>query len=406
MTRLSIFQGGGDMAVRYQNWLAACFRKQDWDVLPLPRQFMIRNLGNILLSIHFIPELARLAKAIRKPYVCWVMDMLLNVNLLNPDWVSEWTVIFDCSRGDLERFRAAGYSNVFYLPVSVDSAIWRERPPARSPDLSESRGSVAGEPVSDTRYPVSFVGNCYELDDNSEFQKYRRAWLARGLSPELGLNTLEQFIPYAARHLIPPVKRLFFEFIQSRQPDFFEKAPIRGEFTASPDLWVSFFVDVLLCHEWDAPIRGALAQAMAPLGMHLWGLEPGWRPFLGEGIHYHGMADMERDFAGIIAATDVCVNIPRRHSDALLLRNFEIPACAGFQLSLFSDDLAAAFAPDKEIVMFESIPEAVDKARYFIAHETERRRIAEKGRLRFLKEHTLAHRFQAMEQTLRGLGVM
>jgi spore maturation protein CgeB len=74
-------------------------------------------------------------------------------------------------------------------------------------------------------------------------------------------------------------------------------------------------------------------------------------------------------------------------------RNFEVPCCKGFLLTDPAEDLESYFEPDKEIVIFNSIPEMVEKIRYYLKHEDEREKIAEAGYKRVMEEHTWRHRF-------------
>lgn len=77
-------------------------------------------------------------------------------------------------------------------------------------------------------------------------------------------------------------------------------------------------------------------------------------------------------------------------------RNFEIPACGGFQLSGVAERLEEFFEPNKEIVLYRSFDELVDKIRYYLAHESERAEVAEEGYQRVLRDHTYEHRFREL----------
>ncbi len=60
-------------------------------------------------------------------------------------------------------------------------------------------------------------------------------------------------------------------------------------------------------------------------------------------------------------------------------RTFEIPACGGFMLAERTLEHCEYFEEDREAVYFASIEELVDKARYYVAHDSERTRIAARG---------------------------
>jgi spore maturation protein CgeB len=73
-------------------------------------------------------------------------------------------------------------------------------------------------------------------------------------------------------------------------------------------------------------------------------------------------------------------------------RAFEIAGCGGFQLSEALIPVGEFFEPGREIEVFTSVAEARDKIRYYRAHESERRAIAEAGHRRAHAEHTYDRR--------------
>lgn len=70
--------------------------------------------------------------------------------------------------------------------------------------------------------------------------------------------------------------------------------------------------------------------------------------------------------------------------DQQTTRTVEIPACGGFMMAERTDEHRAMFAEDKEAVYFSSNEELLDKCRYYLSHEEERRQIAEAGLTRCL----------------------
>ena len=88
---------GSGIIEAYRNWVSFYFSSHNCAVVPMSPQGSIAELGDILFSINFIPDLAKLAKNTHKPYFCWIIDPLLNAALLNPAWASEYTFIFEFS---------------------------------------------------------------------------------------------------------------------------------------------------------------------------------------------------------------------------------------------------------------------------------------------------------------------
>jgi len=69
-------------------------------------------------------------------------------------------------------------------------------------------------------------------------------------------------------------------------------------------------------------------------------------------------------------------------------RIFEVPACGGFLLTERVRGLDRYYAEDREMVLFDTLPEMAEKAEYYLNHDAERAAIAQAGYERTLREHT------------------
>ncbi len=389
--KISFCKSGSGVALFLRDYLFEFMHEQGLNVHWLPGRFNLADLGDIMFSVNFLPDIARLARDIRKPYVAWLTSSWVNPRLNDPTCVSDYAIQLHFSRIELEKCRRLGYRQLFYLPRPVD-----HRPYLRM------------DPQAPQKYPIVFLGNCYVPEESSDFRPYRAAYLQAGRPAEKGLATLEAFIEAAAMDLTTPLWILFTRFIGERHPQFFQECPLpttalgphAGVYEA-----VAYITDVLLGHEIDFHLRSRLIRRLAPLDMHLWGKADGWRPFVGNGVTFHGYAEGAAAMAGIMAAARIALNLPRRYTDGVIMRTFEIPACATMQLSLYIEDYAAMFEEDREIVFFRSLDEAHDKARFYLEHDEPRIRIARAGRERLLRDHTMAQRFETLRTILHGIGL-
>ena len=81
--------------------------------------------------------------------------------------------------------------------------------------------------------------------------------------------------------------------------------------------------------------------------------------------------------------------------DIVNLRNFEIPMSGGIQFARFSPELASYYEDGKEIVLYRSEEEMIDKAKFYLRPDQaeNRARIRQAARARSESEHTWYCRF-------------
>ena len=86
-------------------------------------------------------------------------------------------------------------------------------------------------------------------------------------------------------------------------------------------------------------------------------------------------------------------------------RDFEVPACGGFLLTQENPELNEYFEPGKEIAVYRDTDDLLEKIEYYLAHDEERERVRKAGYERFLKEHTMLSRLEAIfAKVLSGEG--
>ena len=95
---------------------------------------------------------------------------------------------------------------------------------------------------------------------------------------------------------------------------------------------------------------------------------------------------------------------PRSIRSGVPLRVLEIMACQGFVLVNYQEDLATEFEDGKELVMYRSLEEMVEKVRYYLEHEDERKTIARAGYEKVLREYNYAEKLRRiLEQKPSGI---
>lgn len=77
-------------------------------------------------------------------------------------------------------------------------------------------------------------------------------------------------------------------------------------------------------------------------------------------------------------------------------RHIDIPAAGGFQICTPADNIEEYLEPNKEVVIVNTMPEMVEKIKYYLDHEEERMSIAKAGYNRVQREHLWIHRLSAI----------
>lgn len=84
------------------------------------------------------------------------------------------------------------------------------------------------------------------------------------------------------------------------------------------------------------------------------------------------------------------------------MRLFETTGIGTCLLTDWKENISDLFEPDVEVLTYRSAAECAEKVKYVLEHETERRRIAEAGQLRTLREHTFENRTVEIDKIIRG----
>ena len=91
------------------------------------------------------------------------------------------------------------------------------------------------------------------------------------------------------------------------------------------------------------------------------------------------------------------------HGPAVYASNRRMYETTGVGTCLLTDwkpNIADLFEPDREVVTYQSPAEAIEKVRYLLDHEGERRAIAAAGQQRILRDHTVAQRAALLDSLI------
>lgn len=111
------------------------------------------------------------------------------------------------------------------------------------------------------------------------------------------------------------------------------------------------------------------------------------------------------DYVPLYRRAKIGINVHNRGDYTVgSYRLFDLPANGVMQISDGGKHLGAFFAVGEEIVGYKDADEAIEKVRYYLAHDKERLDIARQGYRRVMREHRIADRFRELAALIeRGM---
>lgn len=118
--------------------------------------------------------------------------------------------------------------------------------------------------------------------------------------------------------------------------------------------------------------------------IHIYGYPNAWKKLKykieHKNIIIHDKSLEGIDYASALSCAKISLCFLRKiNRDLQTSRSIEIPACGGFMIAERTDEHKKLFEEDKEAVYFDTKEELLEKVKYYLEHEEERKQIAKAG---------------------------
>lgn len=340
-----------------------------------------------IFTVNFQPIIARVCKIINKPYFSWTVDCP-SFQLYSETIKYPTNRIFLLDRMQWEKFAPENPDCIFHLPLGADLETWDKIVPT-------------AEEHQKYDCDISFVGSLYsEKTRYNSIQKdlpdYMKGYVDGLINAQLnvyGYNFLEDSIS----------EEWAEEFRQHA-----DWAPLGPDYTEDIRAIVA---DTYIGYKCTEQERIRTFQAIGEqFSMDLWTLSdtstiPSAYKCDGlsipkrkdKGVCVRGGADSNTMMPQIIKCSKINLNLTNRPiKTGLPLRIFDLMACGGFVLSNYQAEIPELFVPDEDIVLYDSIPDMLNKIDYYLTHEDERMTIAQNGYDKVQAMHTYDCRLSDM----------
>ncbi len=340
---------------------------------------LLEHPVDFVFSINFFPFLSEVCKIFKLPYLCWTVDSpvmeLFATSIANP-----YNLIFLFDRAQYEEISPLNPGHVFHLPLAAN--VKQKQRCVRS-----ASAAVRKKFTSD----ISFVGSLYTekcpYDRLTDAPAYLSGYLDGLMEAQLRIYggyivedmLTDEIVEEFKTHLPGFFQYPFDSYLTDRKT--MSELYIGNKISAMERLRVM----ELLSTRFSVDLYTASDTSHLPQ------------------IHNRGLAKTLEEMPIIFQNSKINLNITSKPiRSGLPLRIFDILGCGGFVLTNFQPELTDFFVPGEDLIYYENLDDLVEKADYFLRHETERREIAENGFARVKDYHTYPIRLAQMMEVAFG----
>ncbi len=324
-----------------------------------------------LLSINYYPVLSEVCMKKQIKYIAWCCDTLLNVERIAETLNNPVNYVFLFDKMEFWQYAQQGFETVYHLPLGVN------------------RTRVSQLKIADAEYEkyaaeVSFVGKLYEnilpelmspLDDYTkgylqavitvQSQLYG-SFLLDKLIMESMVNNMN--VQYQKRNPNTNVQVCKASLIQTMSEEITRKERI-----ILLNLCGNKFHTKLYSNDKDTFLQNVIEC---------------------------GPVNYITETPKVYACSKVNLNPSLKCiQTGIPLRVFEVMGAGGFLLTNYQEELLEHYENETDIVIYESMEDALEKIQFYLNHEDLRCKIAENGRRKTLENHSLQDCMAVMFKT-------
>lgn len=322
--------------------------------------------GNPLVfvfSINFFPDISEICERLNTLYICWSVDCPV-IELFSNSIKNKHNRIFLFDYNQFLRFSPHNPDCIFYLPLSTDTNRW---------DSVISSISVSDKKkyTSD----ISFVGSLYNEKNPmnsitlSDFNQGYIDGLLEAQRIVYGSFFIEKAIPNSLVNEIVPKEPVDFlsGFVEPIKKYIAANEYLGSQLTVNDRLYVLN----MLSKSFNVSLYTQSDYSNLP------------------NICYKGSANTFTEMPKIFNLSKINLNLTMRPiSSGIPLRVFDVLGCKGFLITNYQDELYEHFEVGKDLEVFSSTDELLDKCNFYLTHDDLRESIAINGYNKIKQLHT------------------
>lgn len=324
-----------------------------------------------LLSINYWPMLSRMAQEYGVRYLAWCYDSPLNIIRPEETLGNQVNQVFFFDQIQAMKYMNAGFDTVHYLPLGVNSSRLKNLRTTKN-DLQQYEADVA------------FVGSLYESrmqELRAIMDQHTRGYLDAVMVVQQNLYGCYLMDELVTDEVVTGINS--YVEVQSPGTSFcLLKEALTFAMASEVTRRERLILLSLLGRRFDTRLYSFQNSSIL------------------QGVKCFPPIDYVTEMPRIFACTRINLNSTLRCiQSGIPLRALDVMGAGGFLLSNYQQELAEQFRDGQELVLYESVEDAVAKADFYLKHEKLRHEIAVNGRIKVLDEYTLQKRFQEILKT-------
>jgi spore maturation protein CgeB len=300
-------------------------------------------------------------------YISWVYDAPMHVRktstILNP-----YNEVYFFDRVQYDTYKAKGAPGVHHLPLASDPDFFSDEGIKKT--IAARKAGLKLEAVTDDPHPdewydcdVSLVGQLYKsnypivytpLDD------YWRGYLEGALRSQECVK---------GGYILDD---MFTKDIMDKLNEFYVKVEVNHKSISREQLVYAMGTEITGRERYTIL---ALLQSRCKVDLYSGDTDERL-----DKVNYKGVVDYDTRMPKVFRHSKVNLNISLSLiQSGIPMRVLDVLACGGFLITNYQPEIAEYFENGRELVIYEDYVDLVQKVKYYLAHDDERREIARNG---------------------------
>lgn len=336
--------------------------------------FLDKNKPDFVMSHVFTPAVARQTEKYEVKYAIYGMDSPMYATWNEDVFQSEHCYLFYFDAKEYRTVKELGCKNAYYLPLAADL-------------LRSSNLVITDEEIKKYQCDISFVGSLYSENLYDECvqdfpERFQELFATIMEGAAFRWDGGERIEPFLTKEVVEAIERICPKITENMKC---------FEYNMSAAYYIKQW---LFSRKMTNIERTLLLNLIAEqYDLHLYTRE---KEIVPPNIkRFPEINNLEA--YKIFYSSKINLNMTLRSIESgVPLRIFDIMSVGGFVLSNWQEEMTELFEEDKEIVLFKTPEEMIEKIDYYLAHEKERIRIGINGYLKIKNCYTYEHQLQKL----------